>query len=122
MRVFLTLLLLSGLSSPALAGMWVSFNWGPTTKCFDKNSPPIALKGVPEGTVKLDIRMQDLNAMSYNHGGGKVDYSGQSALAYGAFRYRGPCPPVTHTYKFTVKALDAKGKMLAKAEAKRKFP
>ena len=122
MRIPVAFLLVLCASSPAMAGMSVSFAWGPTTKCFDKNSPPITLKGVPEGTAKLDIRMQDLNAMNYNHGGAKIDYSGQSSLAYGAFRYKGPCPPSTHTYRFTVKALDAKGKVLDKAEAKRKFP
>jgi phosphatidylethanolamine-binding protein (PEBP) family uncharacterized protein len=80
------------------------------------------LSGVPDGTVKLDIRMHDLNAMDYNHGGAKIAYAGQGTLGYGAFSYRGPCPPTPHKYRFTVKALDAKGKTLAKATASRRFP
>jgi len=59
----------------------------------------------------------------HNHGGGKVAYSGQKSLAYGAFRYKGPCPPSgSHTYQFTVKAIDAKGKVLATAKAQKPFP
>jgi phosphatidylethanolamine-binding protein (PEBP) family uncharacterized protein len=108
--VFFFVLLL--LPAQASAKMSISFEWGPTKSCFDSNSPPIRLSGVPAGTVKLDIRMVDLNARSYNLGGGRVDDTGQSELPYGAFRYKGPCPPETHTYEFTVKALDAAGKTL----------
>jgi phosphatidylethanolamine-binding protein (PEBP) family uncharacterized protein len=110
-------------SAASAAGMKVSFDWGPTQKCFDSKSPPIKLSGVPEGTVKLDIRMVDLNVVDFVHGGGKVVYSGQNTLPYGAFTYRGPCPPTgRHKYRFTVKAFDAKGKVLAKAAADRMFP
>jgi len=77
---------------------------------------------VPAGTTKLDIRMVDMDAMSYNHGGGKVDFKGQQSLPYGAFRYSGPCPPMRHSYRFTVKALDASGKTLATAKASKDFP
>lgn len=80
------------------------------------------VSGVPKGVVKLKFKMVDLNAPSYHHGGGTVKYKGSGKLAYGAFRYKGPCPPMPHVYKFTVKALDAKGKTLAKATAKKRFP
>lgn len=123
MRLLVTgLLSLAMISSASAAGMKASVEWGPTTKCFDSKSPPIKLSGVPEGTTKLDIRMVDLDAISYPHGGGKVAYTGQKSLEYGAFRYKGPCPPSKHKYRFTVKAFDAKGKMLAKATADRSFP
>jgi phosphatidylethanolamine-binding protein (PEBP) family uncharacterized protein len=122
MRILLACLISLGFAGAAAADMKVSFQWGPTEKCFDRKSPPMSLKGVPEGTVKLDIRMKDLNAPDFNHGGGKVDYSGQTSLEYGAFKYKGPCPPQTHLYVFTVKALDSKGKTIATATAKRKFP
>lgn len=122
MRVLLACLISLGFAGTAAADMKVSFQWGETGKCFDRKSPPMSLNGVPEGTTKLDIRMKDLNAPDFNHGGGKVDYSGQKTLEYGAFKYKGPCPPQTHIYVFTVKALDAKGKTLATATAKRKFP
>lgn len=102
--------------------MSASFDWGPTKKCFDSNSPPFKLTGVPEGTAKLSFSMTDLDAPSYRHGGGTVAYSGQAEIPYGAFRYKGPCPPSKHRYRFTVKALDAKGKEIAKTTATKSFP
>lgn len=109
-------------SSPAMAEMKASFEWGETTKCFDKNSPPFKVSGVPDGTAKLSFLMTDLDAPDYRHGGGKVNYTGQSAIPYGAFRYKGPCPPSKHKYRFTIKALDAKGKEIAKTTATKSFP
>lgn len=114
-------LLALAVAVPAHA-MTLSFEWGPTGKCFDRNSPPMKVSGIPEGTVTLQFKMTDLNAPDYPHGGGTVDYTGKNSFEYGAFRYRGPCPPQPHTYQFAVKALDAKGKELAKAKAKRRFP
>lgn len=108
---------------PASA-MSLSFDWGPTKDCFDRKSPPMTLSGVPAGTKKLKFKMVDLNTVAFNHGGGTVNWSGGSSgnLPYGAFRYTGPCPPSPHTYQFTVDALDASGKKLATAKAKRRFP
>ncbi|WP_420960081.1 phospholipid-binding protein [Brucella sp. IR073] len=105
------------------ADMSVSFEWGPTKKCFDPKSPPFKLASVPAETKTLEFRMVDMNALAYNHGGGKLPYNGQAAVPYGAFRYQGPCPPSgSHTYSWTVKALDAKGKVLATAKARKMFP
>nr|WP_225168732.1 phospholipid-binding protein [Ensifer sp. IC4062] len=123
MRTILTCLLTLALTGVAHAGMTVSFDWGPTKKCFDGKSPPMTLSGVPEGTTQLDIRMKDQNAPDFLHGGGKVAYEGQKSLPYGAFRYKGPCPPMgKHKYRFTVKALDSEGKVLGTAKADRMFP
>lgn len=110
-------------AAPASA-MSLSFSWGPTAKCFDSKSPPMTLSGVPKGTVKLRFRMVDLNKPDYPHGGGTVRWSSgaRGSLPYGAFRYKGPCPPSPHVYRFTVEALDGSGKALAKAQAKRRFP
>lgn len=121
-RVFLGFSLVAMMVAvPASASaMSLSFSWGPTKKCFDSKSPPMTISKVPKGTVKLKIKMADLNS-SYNHGGGTVKYKGSGKLPYGAFRYKGPCPPSPHTYKFTVRAVDAKGKTLAKASAKKRF-
>ena len=109
-------------SSASAAGMGVAFEWGPTKKCFDAKSPPIKLTNVPQGTEKLLIKMIDQNASSFDHGGGTVAYKGQSQLPYGAFKYKGPCPPSgTHFYKITVKAVDAAGKVLATGTATQPF-
>ena len=101
--------------------MSLSFDWGPTKRCFDANSPPIKLRQVPKGTALLRFRMRDLNAPSYNHGGGTVKYTGKNSLPYGAFRYKGPCPPRRHTYEITVDAINAKGKRTATAKFRRSF-
>lgn len=47
MRLFLTTAILVGMATAAHAGMGVSFDWGPTKKCFDSKSPPMRLSGVP---------------------------------------------------------------------------
>lgn len=123
MRAILTCVLTLALASAAHADMKVSFDWGPTKKCLDSKSPPMTLSGVPDGTVKLDIRMRDQNVPGFTHGGGKVAWNGQKSLPYGAFRYKGPCPPSgKHKYRFTVKALDGKGKVIGTAQADRMFP
>ncbi len=105
------------------SAMSISFEWGQTKSCFDRHSPPITVSDVPKGTATLKFTLDDLNAMDFNHGGGSVAYTGKNSLPYGAFSYRGPCPPDgTHTYRITVKALDASGKTLDSAKAKRRFP
>ncbi|MDP8252572.1 MULTISPECIES: YbhB/YbcL family Raf kinase inhibitor-like protein [Pseudochrobactrum] len=109
-------------SNAFAADMGVAFEWGPTKKCFDSKSPPIKLSNVPQGTAKLLIKMIDQNASSFDHGGGSVAFKGQAQLPYGAFKYKGPCPPSgTHFYKITVKAVDASGKTLSSGSATQPF-
>ncbi|MCL6707470.1 hypothetical protein M8R20_10700 [Pseudomonas sp. R2.Fl] len=122
MRRLVILLSALAIATPAAADMSMSFDWGPTKKC-DSKSPPISVKGVPDGTARLQFSMTDLNVPDFRHGGGTVDYSGQKSIPYGAFRYKGPCPPSgKHKYRITVKALDAKKKTLATAAATQSFP
>ncbi len=106
---------------PASA-MGLSFSWGPTKKCFDSKSPPMTVSAVPAGTKKLKFQMVDLDAPTYPHGGGTVAWTGAGSLPYGAFSYKGPCPPAPHTYQFTVKAIGEDGKTLATAKASKRFP
>lgn len=122
MRIILACAISLVMAGSAMADMKASFEWGPTGKCFDSKSPPFKVSGVPAGTTKLSFFMRDLDAPDFRHGGGKVDYSGQADLPYGAFRYKGPCPPQKHRYRFEIKALDAKGKELGKAVAAKSFP
>jgi len=106
----------------------IEFEWGDIPKCSSGNpntvsNPIFTLKNVPEGTSYIQFRMIDLNVLGYNHGGGKVQYTGQSKIEPGAFKYSSPCPPGgTHTYKWTATARSDKKKKLAKASAKRKYP
>ena len=96
-----------------------SFTWCP-------GSPRFQMSDVPQSTAKLTFQMTDLNKPNFHHGGGTVDYHGQSEVPCGAFAkgFVGPSPPPgeVHTYEFTVKALGANGAPLASATARRKFP
>jgi len=99
--------------------MQIDFQWGPENLCKNGYSPLIDLRGVPEGTVKFKVRLKDLNEPRYNHGGGEVVNDGSNIIRPGALKsYRGPCPPPhsPHRYSFTVTAIDASGKVLARAE------
>ena len=106
----------------------LEFEWGNLKKCNTGNpnkvdNPLFKLSNVPEGTKILQFRMKDKNAPGYNHGGGKVEYSGQNTIEPGAFKYKSPCPPGgVHTYVWTVTAKNEKKKKIGKAKAQRKFP
>ena len=106
----------------------IAFEWGDTPSCSSGNpwripNPEFVLSNVPQGTVSIAFRMRDLDAPSYRHGGGKVDYEGQDIIAAGAFQYKGPCPPRgSHQYRWTAEAIDASGDVLAEAKATREFP
>ena len=105
------------------AAFLVDFTWEGTASCFEPQSPPFSINGVPQGTKTLEFEMKDLDAPNYPHGGGTVAYDGQHEVKRGAFSYRGPCPPSgQHTYQWTVKALDANGNALAVAHSTKKFP
>ena len=101
--------------------MGVSFSWSKSDACATR-SPAFRLSGVPKGTKKLRFQMKDLNVPSYYHGGGSVSYKG-ARDARGAFSYKGPCPPrgQTHRYRWTVRAMDAKGKTVGTASATKSF-
>ena len=105
-----------GVADPAFA-MSASFRW-----CGA--SPEFELRGVPSGTARLDLRMTDLMVPSFHHGGGVVAYSGQSTIPCGALGagFVGPSPPKpqVHTYRFTIKALDAAGKVIGETTAERR--
>ena len=57
-------------------------------------------------------------------GGGKIkNYSGETTIQPGAFKYKSPCPPDgTHTYEWTITAIGDKKKKLGKALATRNYP
>ena len=107
------------LAAAPAAAFSASFRW-----CA--GSPAFTLKGVPEGTAKLDFRMTDLDKPDFRHGGGAVAYHGQASIPCGAFSagFVGPSPPPgqVHTYRFVIRALEAQGSALATTTASRKYP
>ena len=92
----------------------VDFNWLKDQICFDKRSPEIALKNVPEDTKLFKIKMMDLDNR-YGHGGGTFEYDGSNRIPVGALKnYEGPCPPssMNPRYEIRVKAIDENGKVI----------
>ena len=107
----------------------ISFEWGDIKKCTTGRpntvlNPIFTLNNVPEGTKFLKFKMKDKNVPSFNHGGGKIEYFGESVIEPGAFTYKSPCGPNgKHTYEWTVTAQSEKNSgKLAVAKAKKKQP
>ena len=104
------------------------FSWGNIPRCtsgFPNRvaNPVFTVTSVPAGTARIDFSLTDLDAPNYNHGGGRVAYSGQQTIQPGAFKYESPCPPSgQHRYRWTARAKNKDGKTLAKAEAMKKYP
>ena len=110
----------------AQGGFAVTPTWEGVKACSGRPitspSPAFSLAGVPANTAELEFRMVDLDAPTFNHGGGKVRYAGQARLPSGAFQFVGPCPPQTHRYEWTVTARDGSGKSLGVARAIKNYP
>jgi phosphatidylethanolamine-binding protein (PEBP) family uncharacterized protein len=110
-------------AAPAQAQAFsMSFSWTGIPAC-KRISPAFTLAGVPAGTKRLRFEMHDLDAPGFHHGGSTVAYAGD-AVKRGAIHYIGPCPPQgeRHRYRWTIEALNDKGKMLGTATASATFP
>jgi phosphatidylethanolamine-binding protein (PEBP) family uncharacterized protein len=85
-------------------------------------SPEFRLTDVPAGTTALDFFLLDLTA-NFEHGGRRLDYAGEPTIAADTFKYIGPCPPLgaTHTYQWTIRALDGSDAELGKTWVKGTF-
>lgn len=111
-----------GSSQLAAASLQVDFSWAGTTACSSQ-PPAFKIGGIPQGTEKLRFTMKDQDVPNYNHGGGVVTYSGSPDIPAGAFSYKGPCPPSgSHTYLWTVQALNAGGEIIGEGYASKAFP
>jgi phosphatidylethanolamine-binding protein (PEBP) family uncharacterized protein len=110
-------------SARAAQAFSASFSWAGMPACAS-TSPAFAIRGAPDGTAKLAFEMRDLDAPGFHHGGATVAYDGRGEVARGAIAYVGPCPPSgqVHRYIWTVQALAADGKVLAKTTAEGRFP
>jgi phosphatidylethanolamine-binding protein (PEBP) family uncharacterized protein len=100
----------------------VRFSWAGIPACATI-SPAFELGGVPSDTKSLSFMMTDLDMPSFHHGGSTVPYSG-NVVQRGVISYTGPCPPPgqKHNYRWTVQAIDASGKVLAKGSVEATFP
>jgi hypothetical protein len=116
------------LGAPAQA-FSIDFTWDELKACTSGNpntvsNPRFVLRDVPEGTMFIRFKLVDTNARGFDHGGGVVAYTGQDAVAPGAFKYKSPCPPGgAHRYEWTATAQSKKsGGKLATAKAARNYP
>lgn len=106
------------------ADLTVSFKFDSSNKC-SRVSPEIRIGNIPDGTVAFRVKLKDRNKPTWNHGGGTVPHDGSGIIPKGALKdgYNGPCPPSgSHTYVFTVKAVDANDDVLAEGEKSARFP
>ena len=124
--IFVGVLALAGCATPeseTVTQLTVDFSWQNVSRCTT-TPPAFQIGGIPSTTKTLTFSMMDLNVPTFQHGGGRLTYSGSSSVPAGAFSYRGPCPPAgsTHRYEFTVNALDVDGRVVARGKAMRPFP
>ena len=122
-RILISLFFLTSTVNAAEFGL--AFEWGNLKSCTTGypnkvDNPIFTLTNVPEGTKILQFKMRDKQS-TYNHGGGKVEYTDQTTIEPGAFKYKSPCPPNgKHTYVWTVTAKNEK--KIGKAKAQKEYP
>lgn len=109
----------------------ISFEWGDIPLCTSGNpniveNPKFILSNVPENTKIISFTLKDLDAPDYNHGGGKIVYTGNNVIEPGAFKYKSPCPPSgSHRYSWTAtaKEIDSfSGSSIGKAKSMKRYP
>lgn len=107
------------------ARMTVAFAWGEIAACTHK-SPEIQITGIPENTAELDVRLKNLDVPAWNHGGGRMPYTGSDRIPANVLDlgYNGPCPMPgeRNKYEFSVMALDADGNIIGFGKASQVFP
>jgi phosphatidylethanolamine-binding protein (PEBP) family uncharacterized protein len=109
-----------------VAKLVVDFSWEQTEMCSSV-SPEIKVAGFPESTKSFKVTLRDLDTISpdpFYHGGGTVANDGSGVIAAGSLKYyKGPCPQIgIHRYVFTVKAVDADGRIIGIGKQMKKFP
>ena len=106
------------------AEMEVTFSWDGIKACTH-DSPEIQVTNIPEGTVDLRVKLQNLNMPKWNQGGGIVDHDGSGLIPAGFLDigYNGPCPVRgRNKYEFSVMAEDADGVIIGFGKTMRPFP
>src|SRR5260370_14354982 len=75
-----------GVAATALADeahLQIDFSWAQTQMCTSE-SPEIHVSNVPNGTVKFEVILQDLDVPTYHHGGGTVVANPKGDIPTGA--------------------------------------
>ena len=129
---FITCVTFSVFASAAVADEFrIDFEWGDIELCVSGRpntvtNPIFKLENVPDGTTWIHFKLVDLNVPGFNHGGGWVEYTGQTEVASGWFDYKSPCPPNgKHKYQWTATAKKKKsswGGTITKAKSSKMYP
>jgi phosphatidylethanolamine-binding protein (PEBP) family uncharacterized protein len=119
-------------STPVIADEFsISFDWGDIPLCTSGNpntveNPRFILSNVPENTKIISFSLKDLDAPTYDHGGGKIAYEGNNIIEPGAFTYKSPCPPSgSHRYVWTATAKEKDSffsSSIGKAKSMKRYP
>jgi phosphatidylethanolamine-binding protein (PEBP) family uncharacterized protein len=109
----------------------LEFDWSDLERCTSGRpntvtNPTFTLNNVPQGTTWIYFKLTDLDVRSYNHGGGWVEFTGQSTIEPGVFKYKSPCPPNgKHEYEWTATAKSKKsafGNTIQSAKSSQMYP
>lgn len=118
-----------GSVAPAMAAAFsLSFTWGDIPLCTSGNpntvpNPRFVIQGLPPGTETVRLKLVDLDAPRYNHGGATLRLSSDAVIPPGLFTYKSPCPPGgIHTYEWQATAYSGSKQVLGTAAARRSYP
>ena len=120
-------LFLMAATTSAQAEFSLSFAWGNLARCTSGNpntvpNPQFTIQDLPAGTETVELRLVDLDARGYNHGGATLRMGQSGTIPSGLFTYRSPCPPNgVHTYEWTATARQGRT-VLGTATARRRYP
>jgi phosphatidylethanolamine-binding protein (PEBP) family uncharacterized protein len=104
--------------------MKVDFSWKGIKACTHE-SPEIRVSDIPDGTDELRVKLKDITAPAWNHGGGRIKHDGSGVISADALNigYNGPCPSGgRHKYEFSVMAVNAEGIIIGFGKARQSFP
>ncbi len=127
-KILLAVLMSAALPAIAQSPLSIDWTWKAAHRC-NNTSPALTVSGIPEGTARLAVQMNDLDFQNKDHGGGTVPHNGEATaeIPEGALQasYLGPCPnnfaSFGHSYRITLRALAADGSELAKTSKAKDF-
>ena len=94
-------------------------------KCKSNTIPEIKVykDGVPTGTKKLYLLIEDLDFHNFPHGVKLIPYEDSDIVLQEKFKIVPLCPPKgSHQYRLTVRALDNEDKIVGYGQVTQQFP
>lgn len=107
--------LLTGCASQQSEGLDATLRLNSMHRC-SRISPEIDLVNIPDGTVRFEVKLEDMGESRKMHGGGTWAHDGSNIIPEGALtrHYIGACPPAgtVGNYRYVITAVDAQGQPL----------